>query len=117
MSTEMTYEDFRKVVETLNIQYIQVTLNLESEFSKFKDLDLIEDSDIVFEYIDQCKENCDTNGWYVIFWLNPSQYKLESYLVLESGDDLIRNILIDPKTEKPKNQIALDYDAFIKLIS
>ena len=113
----MTYEDFRKVTETLNIKYIQVTVNLEEEFSKFKNIDLINDAEEVFEFFEEYIENKKPVGQYGIFWLEPNTYKLESYLILEPEEDIVRNTLIQPETYKAINQIALDYDAFITLIS
>ena len=117
MSNEMTYEDFRKVVETLNIQYIQVTVTLEKEFSKFKNIDLITDSEEVFNFFEEYIENKKPVGQYGVFWLEPNTYKLNSYLVLDEEEDIVRNTLIQPETYKAINQIALDYDTFIKLIS
>ncbi len=113
----MTYEDFRKVVETLNIKYIQVTVNLEEEFSKFKNIGLITDEKEVFEFFDEYIENKKPVGHYGVFWLEPNTYELNSYLVLEPEEDIIRNSLIQQETYKAINQIALDYDAFITLIS
>ncbi len=113
----MTYEDFRKVVETLNIKYIQVTVNLEEEFSKFKNIDLITDAEVVFEFFEEYIENKKPVGHYGVFWLEPNTYKLESYLVLEPEEDVVRNTLIQPETYKAINQISLDYDSFVELIS
>jgi hypothetical protein len=113
----MTYTEFKNVVDTLDIKYIQVTVDLEKEFSKFKNIDLITGSEVVFEFFEEYIEIKKPVGQFGIFWLEPNTYNLHSYLILESGEDIIRNTLIRPETSKTINQIALDYDTFITLIS
>lgn len=130
----MTYEEYKKVVEYLGIEQIQVIVNLKEEYPKFKDLDLVTNTEDAFLDIDSLLEDEknskyveDFKYYYIFFWLD-LDYKMISYMV--SGlDELIPvNCSFKPRKNDPtikqtrKNdpvikQLSLDYDAFIKLIS
>lgn len=120
----MTYEEYKKVVEYLGIEQIQVIINLKEEYKKFKDLDLITNIKEAFSYIDSLIDDekmveYDENfkDDYAFFWLD-TDYKMISYMV-SSFDELIpSNCVFHPRENSPViKQISMDYDTFIKLIS
>ena len=116
---EITYEEYKRVVEFLGIELIAVVLDLNSEFDNFKGLDLVlgaEDSfEEIEEYIDACDfDICKIHG---VFWLNVNDYTLDSYEIIEGVEEISHNSLFYPNTNTAMNQIVLRYPNFIKLIS
>ena len=120
----MTYEEYKKVVEYLGIEQIQVIVNLKEEYKKFKDLDLITNTEDAFAYIDsllddekmvEYTENFKDD--YAFFWLD-TDYKMVSYMVSGLDELIPANCVFHPRKNDPViKQLAIDYDAFIKLIS
>lgn len=119
MSTEMTYDEYKKVVEFLGIELVAVVVDLNTEFNNFKGLDLVIGAEDSFEEIDELIEASDFDVCksYGIFWLNVNDYVLESYEVIEGVEELPNNTLFYPNVNTAKNQIILRYPNFIKLIS
>lgn len=111
----MTYQEYKKVTEFLNIQSIQVVVKLGNEYQNFKNIDLIENYEEIFMEIDNFIDD-DVKDDRVIFWLDIDSFKLLSYQILEKGDDIVGSTLIDSRNIV-RNQIVLDFDSFIKLIS
>lgn len=66
--------------------------------------------------IDDFIEDADVKDDRVIFWLDIDSFKLLSYQILEKGDDIVGSTLIDSR-DIVRNQIVLDFNSFIKLIS
>ena len=122
----MTHEEYKKIVEALNIKYVQVIVN-EIEYEKFKEIDLFSDQQEVFEEIDELlEEDNDFEEKELIsklsFWLDLNDdFKIINYTDLFSDTEAYVSFLIYDETNDfefdVKNQITLSFDAFIKLIS
>lgn len=115
----MTYANYKDVVEFLNIQFLQVIVKLDTEYQNFKELDIIENGSKIFEEIDELLEGVNPEyfkGSNVSFWIDVNNYSLDSYQVLENGDGIVSSTLIDSRNIV-KNQIVINYDTFIQLIS
>ena len=115
----MNYAEYKNVIDFLNLEFITIIVNLETEYEKIKNLDLIISADNAFKSLDKFIENIDYGlvNSYIIFWLDPNIFELKSYLILEDGDDLGNYSFMHEGTNNPKRQLVLDYSSFIKLIS
>ena len=116
----MTYDEFKKVVEFLDIKFIQVIMN-EIEYEKFKEIDLFSEQQDVFEEIDEFLEEEELIS-KLSFWLDINDdFKIINYTDLFSDTEAYVSFLIYDETNDfqfdVKNQITLSFDAFIKLIS
>lgn len=116
----MTYEEFKKVVKFLDIKFVQVVVDIETEYSKFQELDLFSDQSDIFEEIEDTLNVGPEDGGAIIFWLDPdNDLKIEKYRELDLNEDFSSDYLFgNSETEIWHiNRIVLNYDAFIKLIS
>lgn len=119
----MTYDEFKKVVEFLDIEQIQVIVNLKKEYEKFKELDLITNTEDSFSYIDSLLDDEKMIEYgenfydFAFFWLD-HDYKMISYMVSGLDELIPANCIFHPRKNNPIiKQLTLDYDSFIKLIS
>ena len=120
----MTYDEFKKVVEYLGIEQIQVIVNLKGDYQKFKNLDLVTNTEDAFLYIDSLLDDEKMIEYgenfkddYAFFWLD-HDYKMISYMVSGLDELIPANCVFHPRKNAPViKQLSLDYDAFIKLIS
>lgn len=124
----MTYEEFKKVIHFLDIKYIQVIMNKE-EYLKFKELDLFSNQQDIFnkiykwldgqEKIYSKEEIIDKYA----FWLDINDdFKIVEHATMFADYDIYKDNLIymyedDNDEFQIKNQIILNYDKFIDLIS
>lgn len=124
----MTYEEFKKVIHFLDINYIQVIMNKE-EYLKFKELDLFSNQQDIFnkiykwldgqEKIYSKEEIIDKYA----FWLDINDdFKIVEHATMFADYDIYKDNLIymyedDNNEFQIKNQIILNYDKFIDLIS
>lgn len=127
----MTYTEYKKVIEFLNIQLLQVVVKLDDEYKEFKKLDLITGYENIFKAVDNFlidrepkqeytilveMDEIKLKNDYVVFWLDVNNYNLHSFQILETGNIIIGNMTIDSRNIV-RNQMVLDFDAFVKLIS
>ena len=115
----MTYANYKDVVEFLNIQFLQVIVKLDTEYQNFKKLDIIENCSKIFGDIDELIDGEDPEhfkGSNVSFWIDVNNYLLDSYQVLENNEGVVGSTLIDSRNIV-KNQIVIDFDTFVQLIS
>lgn len=110
----MTYEEFKKVIEFLDVKTIQVVVNNGSEYNKFKKLDLFSDQESKFKQHDFYKSVSKGLTKYTIWAIDiNNDFDILDYRdvtdensVPISGEDLASN-----------NRIVLNYSKFIDLIS
>lgn len=110
----MTYQEFKKVVEFLDIKSIQVIVNNGSEYNKFKKLDLFSDQESKFKQHDFYKSVSKGLTKYTIWTIDiNNDFDILDYRDITdensvpiSGDDLAST-----------NRIVLNYSKFIDLIS
>ena len=110
----MTYREFKKVVEFLDIKSIQVIVNNGSEYNKFKKLDLFSDQESKFKQHDFQVSISRRLTKYTIWTIDiNNDFDILDYRDITdensvpiSGEDLASN-----------NRIVLNYSKFIDLIS
>lgn len=110
----MTYEEFKKVVEFLDIKTIQVVVNNGSEYNKWKELDLFSNQESKFKQHDFYKSVSKGLTKYTIWTIDiNNDFDILDYRDITdensvpiSGEDLASN-----------NRIVLNYSKFIDLIS
>ena len=110
----MTYEEFKKVTEFLDIKKIQVVVHNGSEYNNFKKLDLFSDQESKFKQHDFYKSVSKGFTKYTIWTIDITDdfdildYRdiMDEDSVPISGEDLASN-----------NRIVLKYSKFIDLIS
>ena len=128
----MTHIEFKKVTEFLDIKQLYVIMNQE-EYLKFKKIDLFSEQQEVFNKIEEDfeenypEDNFEELNFTIAFWLDINDdFNILSYHLLRTEydfmdtdeDGLIENITYnDISLFEVKNQIVLNYDKFIDLIS
>ena len=128
----MTHIEFKKVTEFLDIKQLYVIMNQE-EYLKFKKIDLFSEQQEVFNKIGEDfeenypEDNFEELNFTIAFWLDINDdFNILSYHLLRTEydfmdtdeDGLIENITYnDISLFEVKNQIVLNYDKFIDLIS
>ena len=128
----MTHIEFKKVTEFLDIKQLYVIMNQE-EYLKFKKIDLFSEQQEVFNKIEEDfeenypEDNFEELNFTIAFWLDINDdFNILSYHLLRTEydfmdtdeDGLIENITYnDISLFEVKNQIILNYDKFIDLIS
>lgn len=116
----MTYDEFKKVVEFLDIKFIQVVVDVKTEYSKFQELDLFSEQSDIFKEIEETLNVGPEDTGAIAFWLDPNNdFKIEQYQDLDIHEDIASDYLFGSNETKNWhiNRIVLSYDAFIKLIS
>lgn len=123
-----SYEEFKNTIKFLDIKYIQVIMNKE-EYLKFKELDLFSDQQDIFNKIYNWldgQEKIYTKEEIIdkyAFWLDiNNDYKIVEHATMFSDYDIYTDNLLymykdDNNEFQIKNQIILNYDKFIDLIS
>lgn len=119
----MTHIEFKTVVEALDIKYIQVIVD-ESEYKKFKEIDLFSEQQNIFQQIDEWleeNEEFEKDDEIIAFWLDLNDdFKIIDLSDLFSDPTAYIKTLIFDETDnfkfKVKNQIILNFDKFIDLI-
>lgn len=117
---QMTYEEFKKVVEFLDIKFVQVVVDIKTEYSKFQDLDLFSEQSDIFEEIEETLNVGPEDTGAIAFWLDPyNDFKIERYQDLDILEDFSSDYLFGCNETKNWhiNRIVLGYDKFIDLIS
>lgn len=105
----MTYEEFKKVVEFLDIKFVQVVINKREDYNKFKEIDLFSETPDIFEEIDDLIEGVG-DKLRLVFWLDTNNsFRIELCQDLNLSPEGYEDVLF--------NQLVLNYDSFIKLIS
>ena len=123
----MTYEDFKKVVEFLDIKTIQVVVDFKTEFKKFRKLDLFNElNDNLFIGVLNNMRESESENWHkdynnkIVFFLDlENDYNIERFLVLNDDQILFAKYQFeeDKIIKRLSNSIILNYDKFIDLIS
>lgn len=123
----MTYEDFKKVVEFLDIKTIQVVVDFKTEFKKFRKLDLFNDvnCNLFIGVLNNMRESesenwCKDYNKKMVFFLDlENDYNIERFLVLNDDQMLFAKYQFeeDKIMKRLSNSIILNYDKFIDLIS
>lgn len=123
----MTYEEFKKVTEFLDIKYIQVIMNKE-EYLKFKKIDLFSEQQVVFNKISRWldgQEKIYTEDEIIdkyAFWLDINDdFKIVEHATMFADYEIYSDNVIYMNADDEgnffiKNQIILNYDKFIDLI-
>lgn len=123
----MTYEEFKKVTEFLDIKYIQVIMNKE-EYLKFKKIDLFSEQRVVFNKISRWldgQEKIYTEDEIIdkyAFWLDINDdFKIVEHATMFADYEIYSDNLIHMNADDEgnffiKNQIILNYDKFVDLI-
>ena len=120
----MTYQEFKNTIQFLDIKYIQIVMNKE-EYLKFKELDLFSEQQYIFNKIydwldgqEKLYPKEEIIDKYA-FWLDVNNdFKILEYATMFSDYDIyIDNLLYMNKVTYDENQIILNYDKFIDLIS
>lgn len=110
----MTYEEFKKVTEFLDIKKIQVVVNNGSEYDKFKKLDLFSDQESKFKQHDFHKSIAKGLTKYTIWTLDlNNDFDILDYRDI-ADEDFIPISMDDLASN---NRIILRFDKFIDLIS
>lgn len=110
----MTYEEFKKVVEFLDIKTIQVVVNNGSEYDKFKKLDLFDEQESKFLQCDFYKSISKGLTKYTIWTLDlNNDFDILDYRDITDEDSI--PISVDDLVSN--NRILLSFDKFIDLIS
>ena len=123
----MTYEEFKKVVKFLDIKTIQVVVN-KDEYLKFKEIDLFSEQQNIFieiyNWLDGQEEIFPKDEIIdrYAFWLDVNNdFKIVEYATMFSDYDIYNDKSIDMFDANGKfqvrNQIILNFDKFIDLIS
>lgn len=115
----MTYEEYKNAIDFLCIEYIQVTVDLKTEYDNFKNLNLITNAEEAFEWLDEFSDdiNHDIIDTHVMFWLDPMVFELKNVYVLEERENLENRVVMHDEINTPMRQISLDYSSFVKLTS
>jgi len=110
----MTYEEFKKVVEFLDIKTIQVVVNNGSEYDKFKKIDLFDEQESKFKQHDFYKSIAKGLTKYTIWTLDlNNDFDILDYRDIADED----SIPISMDDLASNNRIILRFDKFIDLIS
>lgn len=110
----MTYEEFKKVVEFLDIKFVQVVVDIETEYSKFQELDLFSDQESKFKQHDFYKSIAKGLTKYTIWTLDlNNDFDILDYRDIADED----SIPISMDDLASNNRIILRFDKFIDLIS
>ena len=124
----MTHTEFKTVVDFLGIKYIQVIMNKE-EYLKFKKIDLFSEQQEVFNKISRWldgQEKIYTEDEIIdkyAFWLDVNDdFKIVEHATMFADYEIYSDNLIYMNADDEgkffiKNQIILNYDKFIDLIS
>ena len=124
----MTHTEFKTVVVFLDIKYVQVIMNKE-EYLKFKELDLFSEQQEVFNKISRWldgQEKIYTEDEIIdkyAFWLDINDdFKMVEHATMFADYEIYSDNLIYMNADEEEkffieNQIILNYNKFISLIS